>query len=139
MSDLTPITVSTFVRADLERAWAAFTDPASVMRWNAASDDWHCPRAVNDLRAGGTYDYRMEARDGSHGFDMAGTFLEVTPPTRLRFLLGSEREVVVEFAREGDGTRVTETFTPESTHPREMQRDGWQAILDNYARVAEAG
>jgi uncharacterized protein YndB with AHSA1/START domain len=137
MPALPPITVAVSVHASPERAWAAFTDPAAVTQWNFASADWHCPRARNDLRAGGAFSYRMEARDGSFGFDLEGTFRELSPPTHLRYSLGEDREVVVQFTPEGDATRVTQTFTPEGTHTLEQQREGWQAILDNYKRHVE--
>jgi uncharacterized protein YndB with AHSA1/START domain len=134
-----PITVSVEVPCSPERAWLAFTAPQSITAWNAASPDWHCPNAVNDLRPGGRFSYRMEARDGSMGFDFEGTFTEVTPHEQLRFNLGPDREVLVEFTPRGDHTEVRQTFTPESTHPLEMQRAGWQSIMDSYARhVADA-
>lgn len=133
-----PITVSVTVPSTREVAWHAFTSPDAVQAWNFASPDWHCPSARNDLRPDGAFSYRMEARDGSMGFDYAGTFLDVAAPSRLRFTLGPDREVVVEFVATVDGTLVSQTFTPETTFPREQQRAGWQAIMDNYARhVAE--
>jgi uncharacterized protein YndB with AHSA1/START domain len=138
MSDLLPVTVVVVVHASAERAWEAFTNPTSILQWNFASADWHCPQAQNDLRDGGAFSYRMEARDGSFGFDFEGAFLEVTPPTRLRYSLGPEREVLVEFAPEGEQTRVSQTFTPEATHPVEQQRAGWQAILDNFKAHVES-
>jgi uncharacterized protein YndB with AHSA1/START domain len=138
MTDLMPITVSVLVRATPERAWQAFTSPAAVTQWNFASPDWHCPRAENDLRPGGAFTYRMEARDGSFGFDLEGRFLEVAAPTRLRYTLGDDRPVDVQFVAEGDGTRVTQTFAPEGTHSLEQQREGWQAILENYGRYVES-
>lgn len=104
------------------------------MAWNFAAPEWHCPSAESDLRPGGSFSYRMEARDGSMGFDYAGTFLEVTPHTRLRLALGEDREVLVEFGSTLGGTMVSQTFTPETTFPREQQQAGWQAIMDNYAR-----
>jgi uncharacterized protein YndB with AHSA1/START domain len=138
MTTQPPITVAVSVQAKPERAWIAFTSPESVTQWNFASDDWHCPRARNDLREGGSFCYRMEARDGSFGFDFEGTFLELNPPFRLRYSLGEDREVVVQFAPEGNHTRVSQSFTPEATHSLEQQRAGWQAILDNYRKHVEA-
>ncbi len=126
------------MRATPERAWEAFTTPADIMAWNFASADWHCPSAQNDLRAVGSFSYRMEARDGSFGFDFEGTFLDVTPPAQLRFALGPEREVLVHFAPEGADTRVSQSFTPEIAHPLEQQMAGWQAILDEYKTHVEA-
>lgn len=138
MSAPEPITVSVSVRASPRRAWEMFTDPSSVTEWNFASPDWHCPRAENELREGGKFRYRMEARDGSFGFDFEGTFLELSPPTRLRYSLGENREVVVQFTGQGERTLVTESFTPEPTHSLEQQRSGWQSILENYKRHVEA-
>ncbi len=137
MTPSSPITVAVLVHASPERAWQAFTEPASITAWNFASPDWHCPRAENDLREGGAFRYRMEARDGSFGFEFEGRFLQVSPPTALRYSLGPDREVTVRFEREGDWTRVSQSVTPEATHTLEQQRAGWQAILDNYKRFAE--
>jgi len=138
MTALDPITVSVSVQASPERAWEMFTDPTSVTEWNFASPDWHCPHAQSDLREGGKFCYRMEARDGSFGFDFEGTFLEVAPLTRLRYSLGENREVVVQFMRQGERTLVTQSFTPEPTHSREQQRSGWQSILENYKKHVDA-
>lgn len=102
------------------------------MAWNFASPDWHCPAARNDLRPGGEFCYRMEAKDGSMGFDYEGTFIEVTPHSRLRLALGPDREVLVEFTATDQGTKVSQTFTPETTFSLEQQRAGWQSIMDNY-------
>ncbi len=132
MASLDPITVSVTVNTSADRAWELFTDPSSITQWNFASEDWHCPSAQNELRAGGSFSYRMDARDGSFGFDFAGTFVEFVPPTRLRYSLGEEREVVVLFTEQGAATVVSQTFTPEPTHSLEQQQSGWQAILDNY-------
>lgn len=138
MTTLPPVTVEVSVHASPDVAWRGFTDPESIMAWNFASADWTCPQARNDLRDGGTFSYRMEARDGSFGFDFEGTFLEVTPPVRLRYSLGPDRNVDVQFTREGDHTMVRQSFTPESTHPIEQQLAGWQAILDNYKQHVDA-
>lgn len=132
MSVIQPVTVAVTVQASPEQAWNAFTSPASITAWNFASPDWHCPRAQNELREGGAFSYRMEARDGSFGFDLEGTFLDLSPHTQLRYSLGENREVVVTFRQDGEQTRVTQSFTPEATHSLEQQREGWQSILDNY-------
>ena len=107
------------------------------MHWNAASDDWHCPKAENDLRAGGTFSFRMEARDGSFGFDFGGTYTEVKPQQRFAYTIGDGRKVSVDFAKDGNGTKVTETFEAETENPLEMQRHGWQGILDRFKAYAE--
>lgn len=138
MTILPPVTVSVLVNAAPERAWKAFTSPEAITEWNFASPDWHCPRAKSDLHEGGAFCYRMEARDGSFGFDFEGRFLKVSPPMELRYSLGKEREVVVQITREGGQTRVSQSFAPESTHSLEQQRAGWQSILDNYKKYVEA-
>jgi uncharacterized protein YndB with AHSA1/START domain len=135
---MSPVTVAVSVHASPDQAWDAFTNPSSITAWNFASADWHCPRAENDLQVGGTFSYRMEARDGSFGFDFAGTFLDVSSPTRLRYSLGPDREVVVEFSPEGTLTRVSQTFTPEETHSLEQQQAGWQSILEQYKRHVDS-
>lgn len=132
------ITVETRVNADLATVWSAWTTPEDIMQWNNASPDWHTPAARLDLRAGGRFCSRMEARDGSMGFDFEGTFTAVVPQQRIAYCMDDDREVTVLFAEEDGGVRVTETFDAESEHPADMQRTGWQAILDNFARHAEA-
>lgn len=127
------ITVEALVAAPVDRAWAAFTTPADITRWNFASDDWCCPSAQVDLRVGGTYKARMEARDGSFGFDFEGVYEEVEPGRALTLTLGDGRKARTTFAPGGDGTRVTTVFDADMQHSIAMQRDGWQAILDNFA------
>jgi uncharacterized protein YndB with AHSA1/START domain len=132
------ITIEVNVAAQIQDVWKAWTSPADIQQWNAASDDWHCPSAEIDLRHGGTFSYRMEARDGSEGFDLKGTFTNVIPYERIEFALEDERLVAVEFF-EGDGSvTVRESFDAESIHSGEQQRQGWQAILDRFARHVEA-
>ncbi len=132
------ITVSTDIKAPLDAAWKAFTEPEGITQWNHASDDWRCPRAENDLRVGGRFNYRMEARDGSEGFDFEGTYTELIPRSRISYALDDGRAVRVSFMSVDDGVvRVTETFDPENLNPLEMQRDGWQAILDNLKKHVE--
>ncbi|MGD9616055.1 MAG: SRPBCC family protein [Alphaproteobacteria bacterium] len=132
------ITVETTVNAPIRKVWECFTQPEHITKWNSASEDWHTPTATNDLRKGGIFTCRMEARDGSMGFDFAGTYDEVVPDKRLAYTLDDERKVVVTFAEEGGATRVTETFEIEQENSPEMQRAGWQAILDNFKAYAEA-
>ena len=138
MTSLPKITVEVLVHANPGRAWEAFTSPTSITGWNFASPDWHCPRAKSELRDGGAFCYRMEARDGSFGFDFEGKFLRVSPARRLHYSLGPDREVIVQFVQEGAQTRVSQSFTPEPTHPLEQQRAGWQSILDNHKKFVEA-
>ena len=134
--DLSPIVVSVLVAAPPARAWAVYTEPEHIVAWNFATDAWCCPRAENDVRVGGQFSNRMEAKDGSMGFDMAGTYDIVEPLAALGFTFGDRRSDVA-FAAEGDHTRVSVTFIPEGTYPREMQQGGWQAILDSYKRRVE--
>ena len=132
------ITIERLVRADPRTVWDAWNTPADICAWNAASDDWHTTRSDVDLREGGVFSARMEAKDGSFGFDFAGTYTRVEPPRRLEFAMGDTRTVQVEFIPEGEGVRVRETFDAEDQHDPEFQRRGWQAILDNFARHVES-
>jgi uncharacterized protein YndB with AHSA1/START domain len=131
------ITVETTVDAPLALVWSCWTTPADIVVWNAASDDWHTTAATVDLRQGGRFSSRMEAKDGSMGFDFEGTYTRVEPMRRIAAEFG-DRQMEVSFAEGPDGVRVTETFDAETTHPPEMQRQGWQAILDRFAAHAAA-
>ncbi|GAA3537732.1 SRPBCC family protein [Zobellella aerophila] len=133
------ITVEATVAAPVEDVWRAWTTPADIKRWNAASDDWHTTSATVDLRIGGTFSSRMEAKDGSIGFDFAGTYTRIVEHELIEYSLGDGRVVLVEFAAGGNGVTVRETFDDEPTHSVEQQRQGWQAILSNFARHVEAG
>ncbi len=125
------ITVETVVNASVEKVWTCWTVPAHVTRWNNASDDWHTPHGENDLRTGGTFLYRMEAKDGSAGFDFAGVYDKVENHRLISYTLDDNRKVTIAFTKQGDGkTIVVETFEAEGMHSLEMQRSGWQAILD---------
>jgi len=132
------ITVETTVAARIEDVWHAWTTPDDIKQWNAASDDWHTTAASVDLREGGAFSSRMEARDGSMGFDFAGTYTKVVPLERIECAFG-DRTLVVEFVPGANGVTVRETFDAEDEHPVELQRAGWQAILDRFARHVEAG
>ena len=133
-----PITVSTTVRVPRERAWELWADPAHVVHWCFASDDWHAPRAENDLRVGSRFATRMEARDGSTGFDFGGTYTDVALHERIAYVMDDGRKVAITFADQDGGTEVTEVFDPETENPIEMQKEGWQAILGNFRKYAEA-
>ena len=135
----TPITVETLVNAPLEKVWDCWTGPEHITQWNAASDDWHTPAATNDLREGGSFCYTMAARDGSFSFDFAGTYTLVKEKERIAYTLGDHRHVSVHFVPEGSQVRITEIFDSENQHPAELQRQGWQAILDNFRRYVEKG
>ena len=134
----TVITVENTVNAPLEKVWEAWTKPEHIMQWNHASDDWHSPRAENDLRTGGKFSARMEARDGSMGFDFSGVYDEVRNNEYIEYTMGDGRKVKVTFTAEGDKTKVIESFDAEDTHSHEMQRSGWQAILDNFKKYTES-
>lgn len=130
------ITVEKAVRAPIAEVWRAWTTPDDIRQWNAASDDWHTTRASVDLRVGGVFSSRMEAKDGSAGFDFAGTYTEVIEQQLIAYEFGG-RTVRVEFLAGAGGVTVRETFDAESTHSIEQQRQGWQAILDSFARYVE--
>jgi uncharacterized protein YndB with AHSA1/START domain len=132
------ITVETIVKADLNTVWRAWNDPEEIKQWNAASDDWHTTRSAVDLREGGSFSARMEAKDGSMGFDFEATYTRVVPQELIEYRMGDGRNVKVQFSETGDGTLVRETFEAESENEPEMQRQGWQAILDSFARHVEA-
>lgn len=131
------ITVSTDVSASLEDVWQAYTTPEDIKAWNAASDDWHTTSATVDLRPGGRFSSRMEAKDGSFGFDFAGEYTVVVPHLRLEYVFG-ERSARIDFEPHADRVRVTVRFDAETTHSEVQQREGWQAILDNFARHVAA-
>ena len=127
------IVVSTVVQAPVEEVWRAYTTPEDIMQWNAASPDWHTTSASVDLRPGGKFSSRMEARDGSFGFDFAGEYTKVDRHRLIEYAFG-ERVSSVEFIDGAQGVTVKVTFDSEPTHSEEQQRSGWQAILDNFAR-----
>jgi uncharacterized protein YndB with AHSA1/START domain len=131
------ITIETLVKADLNTVWAAWNNPEEIKQWNAASDDWHTTQSTVDLREGGKFSSRMEAKDGSAGFDFEGTYTRILPQKTIEYRLGDGRDVNVEFAEGADGVLVRETFEAESQIDREHQRRGWQAILDNFAKHVE--
>jgi uncharacterized protein YndB with AHSA1/START domain len=140
MSTTAPlITIEAYVARPPADAWRAYTEASAIVQWNQASPDWHCPHAEVDLRVGGRHLARMEARDGSAGFDLTARYVEVDAPRALGMRLDDGRPVRTTFEPEGAGTRVRTTFEAEGTHPVEMQRAGWQAILDSYAAFAERG
>jgi|SRR6185503_1738260 len=134
----TVITVAATVNAPVEKVWKLWTTPEDIIHWNNASPDWHTPSAENDLRKGGKFSYRMEAKDGSFGFDFGGVYDEVIENKLIKYTLGDNRKVEVLFSSNSDATTVTENFEPENENPIEMQRGGWQAILDNFKNYAES-
>lgn len=131
-ADKTKITIQATVNAPVEKTWKFWTDPNHIVHWNQASEDWHTPRAENDLRVGGKFVSRMEAKDGSQGFDFEGTYDEVKPYEIIAYTLGDGRKVNVVFEGQGFQTKITSSFEPENIFSIEMQQTGWQAILDSF-------
>ena len=131
------ITVETTVRASIEKVWSFWTEPKHIMQWNNASDDWHTPKAKNDLRVGGKFVSRMEAKDGSSGFDFSGEYQTVDKNALIEYIINGGRKVKVSFVTKENQTTITETFEVENVHSLEKQRTGWQAILDNFKKYVE--
>ena len=131
------VTVETTVAAPIKKVWQLWTMPEHIIQWNNASDDWHTPHAENDLRVGGKFLSRMEAKDGSFGFEFDGVYSEVVENQRLAYTLDDERKVNITFSSQADGTKIIEVFEPENENPIELQQGGWQAILNNFKKYAE--
>jgi uncharacterized protein YndB with AHSA1/START domain len=131
------ITVETLISAPIAKVWLAYTSPEDIQQWNAASDDWHTTAASVDLREGGRFSSRMEAKDGSFGFDFAGTYTKIIPHQRIEYAFG-ERNAVIEFIAGEQGITVRVSFEAETTHSTEQQREGWQGILNNFAKHVHA-
>lgn len=131
------ITIAAETTATPEQCWKAATTPQAIKAWNAANDDWHCPSAELDLRVGGRMKSRMEAKDGSMGFDFAATFTRIDAPRRLEYRLDDERMVELRIDARDGGSHVTQSFDAETENDPEFQRAGWQAILDGFVKYAE--
>ncbi|MNS27651.1 hypothetical protein D3C72_596040 [compost metagenome] len=131
------ITVETTVHSPIEKVWEYWTEPQHITRWNNASEDWHVPKAENDLKVGGTFLTRMEAKDGSFGFDFSGVYDDVRINEFISYTIGDGRKVTITFISQENGTKVIETFDAETTNSVEMQKAGWQAILDNFKKYSE--
>lgn len=131
------ISIETTIKAPVEKVWKLWTSPEHIKKWNSASDDWHTPKAENDLRVGGRFSSRMEAKDGSFGFDFGGVYDEVKDHEVIAYTMGDGRKVWIGFSQHGDSTRIVERFDPESENPAEMQRQGWQAIMNNFKNYVE--
>lgn len=131
------VTVEAVIQLPVEKVWTYWNEPAHITKWCQATEDWHAPRAENDLRVGGTFVTRMEARDGSAGFDFGGTYDVVKLHEAISYTMGDGRRVDIVFENQGDTTKVVETFDAESTHPVEFQQAGWQAIMNNFKKYAE--
>lgn len=132
------ITVETLVNAPVEKAWKFFSEPEHITQWAFASDDWHAPYADNDLRKDGKFKTTMAAKDGSFSFDFEGVYTNVVPNKVVEYAMSDGRKVKVDFEADGNSTRIRETFDPETENPIDMQRAGWQAILENYRRHVES-
>ena len=134
----TTITIEAIVHAPIVKIWQYWSEPKHIIKWNNASDDWHTPQAQNNLKVGGIFNYRMEAKDGSLGFDFGGTYDEVQMNKRIAYTIGDGRKVQITFAANGNQTKIIETFEAETAHPVDLQKNGWQAILNNFKKYAEA-
>jgi len=131
------ITIETLVRAPIDKVWRAYTSPEDIIQWNAASDDWHTTSSSVELRVGGTFSSRMEAKDGSFGFDFAGTYTKIIPNELIEYAFG-DRSASVQFMQTSDGVKVRITFVAETEHSVEEQEQGWQSILNKFASHVEA-
>lgn len=131
------IEVQVIVDATIDKVWKTWTTPADIIRWNAASDDWHTTNATIDLKVGGKFTSRMEAKDGSFGFDFEGIFDEIRINESLAYHLADDRKVKIKFTSFGNATKVTETFDAENTNSIELQKNGWQSILNNFKKYTE--
>ena len=132
------ITVSTTIAAPIAKIWQCWTLPEHITKWNFASDDWHCPSATNNPKTGGKFSWRMEAKDNSFGFDFEGTYDEVIPMKLIAYKMTDGRRVEIRFSEADGAVSVLESFEPEGTNADEMQRAGWQAILDNFKKLVES-
>ncbi|MEQ8694614.1 MAG: SRPBCC domain-containing protein [Gammaproteobacteria bacterium] len=132
------VTVETTVSASLKRVWEAWVTPEDIRQWNFANDDWSCPNASLELGPGGQFNYRMESRDGSMGFDFEGTFIRIIDKELIEYELGDKRKVSVAFSVVENGVRIVESFDAEDENDAEQQKDGWQRILNNFKTHVEA-
>lgn len=138
MTTATKITVKATVNAPISEVWEAWNDPTDIMQWNAADPSWYCPASENNLNVGGKFKHRMEAKDGSFGFDFEGQYEKVEPLQEISYAMSDGRKVNTWFAAENGTTTITSTFDAETENELEMQKQGWQAILENFARYISA-
>jgi uncharacterized protein YndB with AHSA1/START domain len=131
------ITIETTINVPIEKAWKYWSEPEHITKWNSASEDWHTPHVENDLRTGGKFSTRMEAKDGSQGFDFGGVYDKVETNKLIEYTIEDGRKVKISFVPDGLKTHITETFEAENDHPMDMQKTGWQNILDNFKKHAE--
>ncbi|MGO4292164.1 SRPBCC family protein [Chitinophaga sp. RAB17] len=132
------VTVTASINADTHKVWDYYTQPEHITKWNFADPSWQCPAAANDMRIGGKYSARMEAKDGSFGFDFEATYNEIVDGEKFTYTMPDGRQVTVNFNKEGDKTEVVVTFDAEQENPIEMQKGGWQAILNNFKTYTES-
>ncbi len=132
------ITVESIIEAPIDMVWDFWTKPEHVMHWNFASNDWHCPKANSDFNVGGEFHYIMAAKDGSVEFDFCGTFTKIIDKTFIEIFLEDGRELNIQFESDGSSTKIIETFEPEEVNSMELQKQGWQAILDNFKSYTES-
>lgn len=132
------VAIEAHINARVETVWNAYNSAEDIMQWNHASDDWHCTSSINDLRIGGKFKNRMEAKDGSFGFDFEGVYTELKPFKRIAYTMSDGRKVEMDFESDQQHTRLYIRFEPETENPVDMQRDGWQAILDNFKKYVES-
>lgn len=138
MPEKIKITVQTVIQAPIDSVWKSWITPEDIVNWYFASNDWHCPKAENDLKAGGKFLFRMEAKDESFGFDFEGIYTAVKPKKLIEYELADDRKISISFTGLGTETRITETFDAETENPIEMQQGGWQAILNNFKKYTES-
>ncbi len=136
MSDM--ITVEAIINKEIEKVWNYYNTPEHVIKWNAASEDWYTPSAINDFRVNGSFTYRMEARDGSEGFDFSGVYDEIVDSSLIKYSMEDGRRVEIVFKEENQKTVVTVSFDPETVYPPEFQKEGWQSILNNFKKYVES-
>jgi uncharacterized protein YndB with AHSA1/START domain len=131
------ITIETTINAPMDRVWDAWTTPNDITEWNFAIEEWCCPNAKLDFKVGGNFAYRMEAKDGSTGFNFAGKFIAIDAHKSIEYVLGDDRKVAIDFLDTGEGIRVVETFEADDEYSAEQQRQGWQSILNNFKKYVE--
>jgi uncharacterized protein YndB with AHSA1/START domain len=136
-TEKTSITVSTTINAPIDKVWECWTNPKHITQWNHAIDEWHTPKAENDLRQEGKFVYRMEAKDGSMGFDFGGVYQHVAPNNRIEYVMDDGRKVNIDFREQDGKTEVVETFEAETMNSIELQQQGWQSILNNFKKYTE--
>jgi uncharacterized protein YndB with AHSA1/START domain len=131
------ITVKTVVNAPIKKVWEFWTQPKHITKWNHASDDWHCPKAENNLKTGGKFNYTMASKEGVMSFDFEGTYSNVKEFSSIEYNILGGRKVIINFEETNNGVEITESFEPEDVNSRELQKNGWQAILDNFKKHTE--